>query len=68
MGKKFSRIGFSSEEREFYFYYFKWFLATVQTEMLTRVLDHNSWLDGAEELSLSLNESFLSSVYKKCQA
>ena len=42
--------------------------ATVQIEMLTRVLGHNFWLDGAEELSLSLNESFLSSVYKKCQA
>ena len=42
--------------------------ARVQIEMLTRVLDHNFWLDGAEELSLSLNESFLSSVYKKCQA
>ena len=67
MDKKFSRIGFSSKERVLLLFFQMIPEAGVQTEMLTRVLDHNFWLDGAEELSLSLNESFLSSVYKKCQ-
>ena len=67
MDKKFSRIGFSSEERVLLLFFQKIPEVRVQIEMLTRLLDHNFWLDGAEELSLSLNGSFLSSVYKKCQ-
>ena len=41
MDKKFSRIGFSSKERVLLLFFQMIPEAGVQTEMLTRVLDHN---------------------------
>ena len=41
MDKKFSRIGFSSEERVLLLFFQMIPEARIQIEMLTRLLDHN---------------------------